>query len=68
MRRGQRGDGFQARSGIALERTQAHVARLRHQQRQGDICFGQVGQRRVAQLVEGPAMRSSVEEGLGLSV
>ena len=67
MRRGQCGDGFGTGPGIALERAQAHVARLRHEQRQGDICFGQVGQRRVAQLVESPAAEGSAEERLCLA-
>jgi len=51
----QRGDGVRARAGVALQRAQAAVAALGHQQRQLHIGFGEVSQGGVAELMQRPA-------------
>jgi hypothetical protein len=48
---GERRDGFGTWAGVALQRPQAGVAALGHQQRQTDVLLGQVGEGRVAQLM-----------------
>jgi hypothetical protein len=51
---GKRGDRLGTGAGVALQRPQAGVAALGHQQRQGDVLLGQVGERTVAEPMQGP--------------
>lgn len=59
---GELGHGVDAGASVFLQRAQAGVAALGHQQRQADVGLGEVGERGVAQLVQRPAAGRLAEE------
>jgi hypothetical protein len=63
--RGERRNGFRAWAGVALQRPQAGVPALGHQQGQAHVLLGQVGEGRVAQLVQRPPVRGLAEQRRG---
>jgi hypothetical protein len=65
---GELGDGVDAGARVLLQRAQAGVTALGHQQRQRNVGLGEVGERRVAQLVQRPAAGRLSEELLGPAI
>ncbi len=65
---GELGDGFRAGTGVALQSAQAGMTRLGHQQRQSRVVFGEMGDGRVAQLMQRPPSRQHGEQFGGAAV